>query len=111
VSDFTAFLLAAIEAEFIDGSWLSLYTDATTEASFDGYGRQQLSMAEGENDATVSVTNEGGGGVTLTHAALWDAETMGDRLTAIKALAAPITLAGSDIIDFEAGTITVAEPA
>lgn len=105
MSDFTAFLVAAIEGAYADGSFLALYTDATTEATFTGYARQELAFTAGVTSGSVSVTNDGATPVTITHAALFDADTAGNRLTAIKALAAPVVLAASDVISFPAGDV------
>src|SRR5690348_14167567 len=106
MSDFTTFLADAIEAAYADGSWLAVYTNSTTEATFTGYGRQQLAVSSGANTGAVSVTNGEATPVTITHAALWDAETTGNQLTAAKALAAPIVLAPGDTLAFDVGAVT-----
>jgi len=108
MSDFTTFLADAIEAAYADGSWLALYTDADTEAAFTGYGRQQLAVTSGANTGAVSVTNGEAEDVTITHAALWDAETVGNQLTTAKALAAPVVVAPGDTIEFAVAAITFA---
>lgn len=106
MSDFTSFLVDAIEAAYADGSWLALYTDASTEADFTGYGRQELAVSSGANTGVVTVTNGSAGTVTLTHAALWDAETSGNQLTNAVALADSIELAPGDSIEFDVGALT-----
>ena len=106
MSDLSAHLVGAIEAALIDGSWLALYTADDTEASFTGYARQELAVASGANTGAVTVTNGGDSPVTLTHAALWDAETSGDALTAAVALGDPVELAPGDSIEFDVGAVT-----
>lgn len=106
MSDFTAFLVAAIEGAYGDGSFLALYTSASVEASFTGYARPELAFTSGVTSGAVSVTNGSAGPITITHAALFDADTAGNRLTAIKALAAPVVLAASDVISFPAGSVS-----
>lgn len=84
-----------------DPVYLALYSDATTEIVATGYARQLISMGEsvdgvGANDAEVDFGAWTGAGGPITHAALFDAASGGNRLTVIKALA----VASSWIDDF-----------
>lgn len=100
--------------------YLALFTAVTdaeagtaTECAFSGYSRQAVTFGAPSNGATsntneITVTKNDAGDVTITHGAIMDASTGGNPLTAVKALAAPKTLAQTDVIRFQAGEIDVA---
>jgi hypothetical protein len=74
--------------------YLALYSDASTELSPTGYAREEVSMGDptdglGTNDEDVEFDAFTGAGGPITHGALWDAASGGNRLTAIKAFTGP----------------------
>jgi hypothetical protein len=76
--------------------YLALYSDATTELNPTGYARQLVVPTNpvdgvGSNDDAVDFGAFTGAGGPITHAALFDAVSGGNRLTTIKALGAPST--------------------
>lgn len=96
--------------------YLALFTAVTdaeagtgTEVAASGYARQAVTFGAptngaGSNSGAVTFGPLSGSG-TATHAALMDAESGGNALTAIKALAASKTWADGDSIQFAAGDI------
>src|SRR6185436_14277182 len=96
--------------------YLALFTAVTdaeagtgTECAAAGYARQAISFGAstdgaGSNDAAVTFGPLTGTG-TVTHAAIMDASTAGNCLTAIKALAASKTYQDGDSIQFAIGDI------
>jgi hypothetical protein len=81
-----------------------------TECSFAGYAREAVTFGAptngaGSNSAAVEITKTDAGDVTVTHAAIFDAATDGNALTAIKALAASKTLSQDDTIRFAIGEL------
>lgn len=70
--------------------YLALYSDATTELTATGYAREELgfevpSDGLGGTEADTEFPAFTGAGGPITHGALWDAASGGNRLTAIKA--------------------------
>lgn len=96
--------------------YLALFTAVTdaeagtgTEVAASGYARQAVtfdapSNGAGSNSEAVTFGPLSGSG-TATHAALMDAVSGGNALTAITALAASKTWADGDSIQFAAGDI------
>ena len=97
--------------------YLELYTAVSdaeagtgTECSFSGYAREEITFDAPSNGVTANgneivVTKGDAGTATITHGAIGDASSNGNRLTAIKALAASKALAQGDSIRFAAGAI------
>jgi len=91
--------------------YLALFTAVTdaeagtgTEVAVAGYARQAVAFGAstdgaGSNSAIETFGPLSGSG-TVTHAALFDALTVGNALTVIKPLAAPKTWAANDSIEF-----------
>jgi len=81
-----------------------------TEVSATGYARQAVAFDAPSNGVTQNTAAETFGPLTgstgtVTHAALFDASTGGNALTAIKALAASKAWADGDSIQFAAGDV------
>jgi hypothetical protein len=101
------------------GVFLALFTAVTdseagtgTEVAVAGYARQACAMGAstdgaGSNSGVVEFGPLSGSG-TATHAALFDAVSGGNPLTAIKALAASKTWAAGDFIRFPIGEVDFA---
>ena len=91
--------------------YLALYSDATTELTAGGYAPQAVAMGAptdgvGPNSAAPEFgPATGSDWPAATHVALHDAATAGNRLTQIKALAAPKTAAVGDSIRFPIGNV------
>lgn len=80
-----------------------------TEVAVTGYARQAVTMGApsngaGSNSSAVTFGPLSDTG-TATHAALFDAETDGNALTAIKALSASKAWTGGDSIEFAIGDL------
>lgn len=96
--------------------YLTLFTAVTnaeagtgTECAAAGYARQLTTFGAhtdgaGSNDVTETFGPLSGTG-TITHAALFDALTVGNALTALKALAASKTWQDGDSILFAVGDV------
>ena len=97
--------------------YLALYTAVTdaeagtgTEVSGGAYARQAAafdapSNGVTQNSATITFPTATANWGTITHAAIMDAATAGNPLTAIKALAASKTVNNGDVIRFLAGEV------
>lgn len=99
--------------------YLALFTAVTdaeagtgTEVAAGGYARQAVTFDAPSNGATQNGGNVDfgplSGSGTATHAAIFDAATAGNALTAIKALAAPKAWSDGDTIRFVAGDVDFA---
>lgn len=96
--------------------YLALFTAVTdaeagtgTEVSAGGYARQAAAFGAptnvaGSNSGAITFGPLSGSG-TVTHAALFDASSAGNAMTAIKALVASKTWADGDSIQFPAGDV------
>ena len=96
--------------------YVALFTAVTdaeagtgTEVAVSGYARQAVTMGAptngaGSNTAAVTFGPLSSTG-TATHAALFDAATAGNALTAIKALSAPKAWTANDSIEFAIGDL------
>lgn len=89
--------------------YLALYSDATTELTAGGYARQATAFGAptdgvGANSAVETFGPLSGTG-TATHSAIFDAVSGGNRLTAIKALAASKAWTAGDSIQFGIGEV------
>lgn len=96
--------------------YLALFTGLTdaeagtgTEVAASGYARQAVTFDAPSDGATANAAAlEFGplaGTGTVTHAALFDAASGGNALTAVKALAAPKAWTAGDTIVFAAGDL------
>jgi transcription elongation factor len=101
--------------------YLALFTAVTdaeagtgTEVAVAGYARQACAMGAmtpgtdtpGSNTGTITFGPLTGGAGTATHAALFDASSAGNPLTAIKALATARAWLAGDSIVFNPGDVT-----
>lgn len=101
------------------GVFLELYSAVSdaeagtgTEVSFSGYTREEITFGAPSNGVATNtneivITKGDAGDVTISHGAVGDDATAGNRLTIIKALAASKTLGQGDSIRFAAGTISI----
>lgn len=80
-----------------------------TEVAVSGYARQAVTFDAPSNGATANASAVTFGPLsdsgTVTHAALFDAASAGNALTAIKALAAGKAWTDGDLIQFAAGNV------